>query len=365
MIVCLLVFVSVMLAIAGFTNLRTFGRIGLAVISMFLVLSVFAMFLGWSAYQLFPIGDPDLANSLVDSQSSASSLTSSVNKEDLSIVNIIVNIVPSNVFMAFANADMLQIIFVAVLFGIATIGLKCYSKKIVNALEAINELMLKVTRMIISVMPIAIFFSMLNMALTTDVESMLSVLQWIVLIDCTDITMLCVYLILITIVVRINPFEFLKRFFPSLITGFMFCSSSASLPVSLEIFNRQMGVDKKIYSFSIPLGVTVNMNGSCITQTISVLFFAHVFGVEINAATFVVVCITILFMCIGEPGVAGASLICMSLILPTAGVPSEAIAIIMGVYPLVAMFHTAVNVTGDATVTMMTGKIFKMLDYKK
>ena len=177
MIVCLLVFVSVMLAIAGFNNIKTFGKIGLTVFGLFMVLSVFAMFLGWSAYHLFPIGDPQLANSLVESDSSVSNLTSSVNKEDLSIVNIIVNIVPSNFFQAFAKADMLQVIFIAVIFGIATIGLKGYSKKIVNGLETINELLLKVTRMIIKFMPIAIFFSMLNMGLTTDLSSMLSVLQ--------------------------------------------------------------------------------------------------------------------------------------------------------------------------------------------
>ena len=177
--------------------------------------------------------------------------------------------------------------------------------------------------------------------------------------------MLVIYCLLILFIVRVNPLSFIGRISPAMITGFTLCSSTAAMPVSMECADKELGVDKTVYSLGIPLGTTINMNGSCITQTISLFFMAQVFGLDISTSMFITIALTILLLAIGAPGIPGGALVCISVLLPIAGMPAEGIAIIMGVYPLVSMMQTCTNLTGDIVVSTITAKLFGMIDMTK
>lgn len=150
-----------------------------------------------------------------------------------------------------------------------------------------------------------------------------------------------------------------------MLSAFTMASSSATIPVSIEICKDRLGIAKKVYSFSIPLGATINMDGSCITQMISALFMAKIFGVPMTMSLVFSMALTIFVLSVGAPGVPGGALVCIALLLPQYGIPVEGISLIMGLYSLVGMMQTCVNVTGDATVTTIVAKSEGLMDMEK
>ena len=213
-------------------------------------------------------------------------------------------------------------------------------------------------------MPVAIFCSMAKMVISMNIDSLLSVLTWVPTIYFGDLLMLTVYGLMILTLAGINPLTFFKKYYSVMIAGFTLCSSNAVLPTAMEVCDKKLGISKKLYSFSLPLGATINMDGSCITQMISALFMAKIFGIPVTAAVIMQLALAIFILSVGAPGVPGGALVCISLLLPQIGIPAEAISIIMGLYSLVSMMQTATNVTGDAVVTLIVAKSEKQVDLK-
>jgi Na+/H+-dicarboxylate symporter len=149
-----------------------------------------------------------------------------------------------------------------------------------------------------------------------------------------------------------------------MVSAFTFASSNAALPASIKQVD-EMGVSKKVYSFSLPLGATINMDGSCITLIISALFLAKVFSIPITSGALLSLFIAIMVLSVGSPGVPGGNLVCITMILPQIGVPAEAVSLILGLYPIVGMMQTCANVTGDAVVSTIVAKREKLLDINK
>ena len=147
-----------------------------------------------------------------------------------------------------------------------------------------------------------------------------------------------------------------------MLAAFTFASSNAALPSSMQICDEKLGISKKLYAFSLPLRATINMDGGCIAQMISVLFMAKIFGIPINTAVILPMLFSIFVLSVGSPGVPGGTLVCISILLPQIGIPSEAISIIMGLYPIAGMMLTCVNVTGDGVVTAIVAKKENMMD---
>ncbi len=152
-----------------------------------------------------------------------------------------------------------------------------------------------------------------------------------------------------------NTYKFYKKYYPAMVSAFIFASSNAVLPSSIKQCDK-MGISPKIYSFSLPLGATINMDGFCITLFISALFCAKIFQVPITPSILLSLFISIMVLFVGSPGVPGGNLVCIALLLPQIGVPAETISLIMGLYPLVGMMQTCTNVTGDAVVSMIVAK---------
>lgn len=353
MIVGPLVLFSIASSISEFDNLRSLGKIAGKVMLMYVFTSLLAIITGRIAYFIAPIGNSELMNMV--SQNAA--VTPSVS---VSLKNTIMNIIPNNIISPFLNGDMLQIIFMAVLLGVGTSLF--HNEKLNEAVKIINGLMSKITALIISFMPIAVLCSMTKMIVTIDMSNIMSVFAWVPVCYLGHFMMIAVYMLLMVVLTGLNPLKFLKKFSGVMLTGFSTASSNATMPSSMKACDEKLGIASRIYSFSIPLGATINMDGSCVTLIITAFYMARIFGVEINGSELFTIFMMIMVLSMGAPGVPGGNLICISILLPCIGIPSDAIGIIMGVYSLVGMSQTMTNVTGDAIVTTIIASSEKAVD---
>ena len=361
MIVGPLVFFSIASSIADFGDLKALGRIVGKVVGCYLITSVIAISVGYLVYQVFPIGDAALKEAVTDA---ASSTIAKGEGMTISIKDTIVNIIPSDYISPFLNSNMLQLIFMAALLGIGASKLSGRESGFRNAIVSANAVFSKITAMIISVMPVAVFCSMAKMVISMDTNSLLKVVAWLPVNYVGYLLMIGVYLLLLLVIGRMNPLKFVRGFYPAMLTAYTLGSSNAAMPTSIKQCEK-LGIAKQIYSFSIPLGATINMDGSCVTQMVSVLFMAKIFGVPVTGSALLTLVVAVLALSVGAPGVPGAALICISLLLPQIGVPPEAISLIMGIYTLAGMGQTCTNVTGDAVVTTLVAKSEKMIDIEK
>ena len=250
---------------------------------------------------------------------------------------------------------MLQILFMAILFGIATSLLGKYSSSLAEFFHIFNELFLKVTTMIIRLIPIAVFCSILSMMLTMGANAMLSVLGMFGTFLLGLIFMMILYAVLIVVAGRLNPVPFFKRYVPTMLQIFAMASSNASIPINMEACKKN-GISKKVYSLSIPLGATLNMDGTCIYMAVFALALAKIYGVEISAIALVSMIISIIVLSMGAPGIPGSGLICLSVVLTQIHVPVEAIGLIMGIDAFCGMFRCMSNCLGDMAVSLIVAK---------
>ncbi len=357
-----LVFFSIASSIAKFGDLKALGRVAARIMSGYMITSFIAIVIGLGVYNVFPIGDTGLRAAVTD----AAAVTSETGEAfNVSAIDTIVGIIPTNIIEPFLKADMLKIIFVAVMTGLAvgSLGdkLEIFGKVINDGYMVFS----KITTMIIAFMPLTIFCSMADMVVSMEWENLMSAFAWVPVVYVGDIMMLLFYSLVLLIAARLSPFKFFKKYHPAMFAAFSFASSNAALPSSMNICGEKLGIDKKLYSFSLPLGAAINMDGGCITQIISVLFMAKVFGIPANVSAVLSMLLAIFVLSVGSPGVPGGTLVCISILLPQIGIPAEAISIIMGLYPIVDMMQTMVNVTGDGVVTTVAAKQENMLDIEK
>lgn len=354
MLVAPLVFFAISSSISEFTDLKALGRLGGKVIGWFLATSLAALFMGIGMYYLFPIGNESLRN--------AAGLASEAVKSGVDISesgffkDMLINIVPSNFANAFVKADMLQIIFIAVLSGAAASKLSDKAAGVKRALAACNEWFNKMMLIIIRLMPLIVFCSLGKLTMTLDMSNMSSLMSLLGLVYLTDIVCLLMFAIILAVFGRTDPFEFYRKFGSVMLAAASFASSNATVPFSIEACRDRLKISPKLYSFSIPLGATINMNGSCILQSVVCLFMARTFGIDMTGSMIFTMIILIFVLTVGAPGVPGGALVVMASIFPSLGIPVEAVNLIVGMYPLFAMFMVMLNSTGDAVVTMTVAK---------
>ena len=284
---------------------------------------------------------------------------------DTSILSTIVNIVPSNFLAPFVNADTLQIMFLAVLCGIAVGMIGEYSKLIRDLFDAFNSFFLTITAMIARFIPVAVFCSVVLLVMEAGGSSLLAVLgvggTHILLLCC----MLAVYALLILLFTHRSPGTFFRKNREGMLTSFTLSSSSAALPTNMRICTEKMGIAPKISNFSIPLGATINMDGTCIYLCVLGLFLARAYGVNVPLSSMLSVALTIILLSLGAPGVPGAGLVCLSVVLNALNVPTEAIGLVIAINPILEMFTTASNTTGDVAAALIVAKSENQLDVEK
>ena len=359
MVVAPVVFFSIVSCIVKFSDISELGRVGGRVLGLYLLTTIIAVIIGICSYSLFKPGTPLPSEAVLESAKDVTSKTM-----DVSIKDLIVGIVPSDFVQPFVESNMLQLIFLAVVCGIAAGLIGRYSEMVKDIFEAFNDLFLKITTMIIHFMPLAVFCSICSMMISMGIGVILSIFGIFATFIFGLIGMMIVYSILILIIAKISPLPFLKKYPSTMIQVFSMASSNASIPLNMEACDR-LGIAQKIYSLSVPLGATVNMDGACVYMAVFSLALSKTYGVNLSGASLTAIIISIIVLSIGAPGIPGSGLICLSVLLAQIGVPVEAVGLIMGIDSLVGMFRCMSNCTGDVAMSVVVARLEGSLDMKR
>ncbi len=358
MIIGPVVFFSIVSCLSQFDDLRDFGKIGAKVMGMYLFTTLLAILVGIGVFAVLKPGNTDLSSFVTNAADTA---IEAAGTAEISILDTVIGIVPSNFVKPFLETDMLQIIFMAVVCGIAAGMIGDYSKPLKDFFEACNMLFLKITTLIVKVIPLAVLCSMTSLIMTTGTDMLLAIMGFFGTFLVGMTVMTCVYCLLVLLIGRLNPIAFIRKHAPVMLTNFSLASSNAAMPFNIQSC-KNLGVSPKVCSFSIPLGATVNMDGSCIYMAVAGLFLAKVFGVQLDGAAIFSMVFSIIVLSVGAPGIPGSGLVCLSVLLVQLGVPAEALSLIMGIDSLLGMFRVAVNSTGDVAVSLIVAKKERLLD---
>jgi Na+/H+-dicarboxylate symporter len=356
MLIVPVVFFSIVSGVTGLSNVSTLGRIGTISVLLYLITTCIAITL---ALVFSNIIDPGIKKNITE-------VETFIKQETPDLKNVIINIVPSNIFKAFSEANMLQVIFFAIIFGIT---LNLISKKNIKLKEAIfqfNDLFLKMIEVIMYIAPYGVFFLIFKTFLTQGFETIFELGEYFF----TVLLVLIIHLFftyggLLLILGKINIFKFFSKMKNSMLFAFSTSSSAATIPINLKTVEENLGVKKSVASFTVPLGATINMDGTAIMQGVATVFLANTYGVDLSLADFMSVILVATLASIGTAGVPGVGLIMLTMVLNQVGLPAEGIALIIGIDRILDMTRTAVNVTGDATVSCVVAKIEKKLNLQK
>lgn len=351
------IFFSIVSCLSSFKDLSELGRIGAKVMGSYILTTIIAVCIAVGLSVLLHPGQPGFA---LDEHLEAHPEYAQV--VDTSLRSTIINIVPANFVKPFLESDTMQIMFIAVLCGIAVGMVKDYSETLKKIFDAGNTLAMTITSLITRFIPLAVFCSVAHIVDTAGSRSARELLGFIGTHFLTVICMLMVYGLILLVIGRLNPFRFYAKFKEGMLTGLALASSTAAMPTNLRICTEKLGISPMVCNFSIPLGATVNMDGTCITLTIAGLFLARAYDVNITAATLLSVMVTIILLSLGCPGVPGAGLICLGIVLQLMNVPVEAIGLIIGIYPFIDMVNTMSNITGDVAVSAVVARSEGLLD---
>ncbi len=270
--------------------------------------------------------------------------------------------IPENPFSSLANGDMLPVIIFGLLVGIILAKLKEETQTINEIFTQSNKVMMEMTSIVIKFAPIGVFCLMARTFGNLGIEGILPLSKFIICVLIgLAIQAFIVYPALLVIFTRLNPVKFFKRFFSVMFFAFSSSTSNATIPLNLEK-QSEMGVSRDVSSFTIPLGATINMDGTAIMQGIAVMFAAQAYGIDLGASALITVIFTAVTASIGTAGIPSVGMITLTMVFNSVGLPVDAIGIIFGIDHLLDMFRTAVNVTGDAVCTIIVSFKNKAID---
>ena len=358
MLVVPVVFFAISSSVAGVSDIREYGRIGMKVFTFYTFTSFVAILVGYIVYQILQPG----ANVQLDMSAYTYSADSSTG---ISLLDSIVNIVPTSFVGAFTGTEMLQIIFLAILAGAAATMLDNGDdrQKVTEFLGLCNRFFLKVASIVMKTIPLATFCAMTLLVLTIDTSMVVALLKLVLGMFLGGVGMFLVYALLFVVFVRKNPLHFFKKCLPNFLLFITFCSTSAVMPQTLDTCTKRLGISPKISSFSMPLGSTINMDGACVYLTLSTLFLAAVYHVPVSVDMLLKLAVTIVILSMGAPPIAGAGFICLSILVLQIGVPIEGLGVLMGIDQIMSMLRTLINGTGDFVGTAAVASTEKLIDY--
>lgn len=277
-------------------------------------------------------------------------------EETPSIVDMLLGIIPTNPIQALAEGNMLQLILFALVVGVLLANMGGRGERLQVLCAEGNDLMMDMTLAVMKFAPIGIFCLIAKTFSEIGFEAFAPMLKYIFsVVFALILQLLIVYMVMLFIFARVNPFKFLKNFAPVMGFAFSTASSNATIPTSINTLEK-LGVSKKISSFTVPLGATINMDGTAIMQGVAVVFVAFAYGIDLTLADFATVILTATLASVGTAGIPSVGLITLSMVFTSVGLPVEGIAMIMGIDRILDMSRTAVNVTGDAAVTVIMAK---------
>lgn len=344
MLVVPLVFVSIVCGSSAIGDSKTLGKVGVKSILFYLFTTAIAVSVAILVANLI---NPGIG---VTMQEMADTTTSSV--ESVSFVDTLLNIIPTNPLGSLSEGTMLQIIFFAMLLGVILAKLGDRVETVSNLFNQFNAIMMEMTSIVMLVAPIGVFCLIAKTFATLGFDMFFPMLKYMgSVVSALGLQCFLVYLGLLKIFTGLNPLKFIKKFFPVMGFAFSTATSNATIPLSIDTLEKKMGVSKRISSFTIPLGATINMDGTAIMQGVAVVFTAQLFGIPIGIPEYITVIATATLASVGTAGVPGVGLITLSMVFASIGLPVEGIAYIMGIDRILDMLRTAVNITGDAVCT--------------
>lgn len=345
MLVVPLVFCSLICGSMAIGDTKTLGKVGVKTIGFYLVTTALAVCVALGSALLI---NPGLGLDMDAVQKG----TVSSSTEATSLVDTLLNIIPKNPVQSMANGDMLPIIVFALFVGIMLAKLGTRGSVVANFFSQFNDVMMEMTMAIMKVAPIGVFCLIARTFATVGFSAFAPMLKYMGNVTLAlAIQCLVVYQILLFVFTRLNPFKFIKKFLPVMGFAFSTATSNATIPMSIDTLSKKMGVSKQISSFTIPLGATINMDGTSIMQGVAVVFIAQAYGIPLTMGNLATVVVTATLASIGTAGVPSVGLVTLAMVLNSVGLPTEGIALIMGIDRILDMIRTAVNITGDAVCT--------------
>ena len=269
-----------------------------------------------------------------------------------SLTDTLLNIIPDNPINSLASGEMLQIIVFALIIGVILAKLGERAETVANFFSQFNDIMMEMTMMIMALAPIGVFCLISRTFANIGFSAFVPLAKYMIgVLLALAIQCFGVYQILLKIFTGLNPIKFIKKFFPVMAFAFSTATSNATIPMSIDTLSKKVGVSKKISSFTIPLGATINMDGTSIMQGVAVVFAAQAFGIHLSPMDYVTVIGTATLASVGTAGVPSVGLVTLTMVFNSVGLPVEAIGLIMGIDRILDMTRTAVNITGDAVCT--------------
>lgn len=352
-----LVFVSLVCGTATLGNHTRMGSLAIKTIGLYLMTTAIAITLAIGVASLLGPGSELGLKAPVGTDVDVG----------LSVKETLVNIFPDNPVKAMAEGNMLQVIVFSVLLGISIARSGDSARPMVDFFENLNQVVMKMIMMLVQLAPYGVFcllaklFATMGFAVFEDLLFYFFTVIGVLLLQC-----LVVYPGLLKVFAGLNPFVFFRKMYPVQVFGFSTASSNATLPFTLSTVKDKLGVDNKVASFTLPLGATVNMDGTSIMQGVATVFIAQAYGIDVGVMGYLMVVLTATLASIGTAGVPGVGMVTLTMVLQQAGLPiEEGIALIIGVDRLLDMLRTSVNITGDAAVTTVVANSESLLDRER
>ena len=346
-IVVPIVLFSIMCGIISMKDIRKVGSIGLKTVVFYLCTTAFAVTIGLLGANLFKGLFPVIATTDLSYEASASE----------SFMDTLVNIFPSNFFKPMVEANMLQVIVVAVLLGFSIILVGEKNAKVVSAFNDLNEIFMKCMELILKLSPIGVF-CLLCPIIAANGAAIIGSLAMVLLTAyiCYIVHAVVVYSLSVKAMGGMSPVKFFKGMMPAIIFAFSSASSVGTLPINLSC-TEKLGAKKEVASFVLPLGATINMDGTAIYQGVCAVFIASCYGIQLTLPQMLTIVLTATLASIGTAGVPGAGMVMLAMVLTSVGLPVDGIALVAGVDRIFDMGRTTVNITGDAACAIVVSNI--------
>ncbi len=342
-----LVLCSLICGTAALDDVRRLGRIGAKTVGFYLATTAVAIAMAITLAVLFKPGE----GFQLDYQSDFSVA------ESPPLTQVLLDIFPSNPFKAMADGNMLQVIVFAILFGIATCLSGEPGKRVLAVVSDLNEIVLKLVTILLLAAPFGVFALVGRTLAQEGFTAILALGQYFFLVLLALFVQLFVtYGLMVKFLAGLSPFRFFRKMRRVQLFGFSTASSNATLPLNLENAERNIGIKPSVGSFTIPLGATINMDGTAIMQGVATVFIAQALGIDIGIQGYLMVILTATLASVGTAGVPGVGLVMLAMVFQQVGLPVAAIGVIYGVDRLLDMVRTAVNLTGDVAVSAIVAK---------
>ena len=354
MLVVPLVFVSLVGGVTSLGNLTALGRMSVKAIVLYLLTTTIAISIALTlAVSVGPGAGFDGGDEAVTFEGRATP----------PLADVFINMVPSNPVEAMASGNMLQIIVFALLFGIAITMSGERGKHVMNVFNDLDVVIMRMVEIIMRLAPYGVFALITRTFATQGIDLIVPLMSYFLTLICAlGLHALLVYPTLLKTLANLNPFTFLRKMRDPATFAFSTASSAATIPVTLRTVEAKMGVDNAVASFTVPLGATINMDGTAMMQGVATVFIANVYNIDLAITDYLMVVLTATLASIGTAAVPGVGLVMLTMVLNQVGLPVEGIALIIGVDRLLDMLRTACNVTGDCAVTCIIAKTEGAMD---